>query len=406
MAKVVLKNVSKVYSNGVRAASNIDLEIRDKEFLVLVGPSGCGKSTILRMIAGLEDITKGEIHIDEKLVNDVPPKNRNIAMVFQNYALYPHMTVRQNLTFGLKLHRHPPKVIEERVSKAAEILGIFDLLDRKPRAISGGQRQRAALGRAIVRQPAVFLFDEPLSNLDAKFRVQMRTEIKKLHQRLQTTMIYVTHDQIEAMTMGERIAVIKQGTIQQLSTPTVLYHQPVNKFVAGFIGSPPMNFFEGKINSRGENLYFQGANLQIKVSTLHISKLNSREGKEIILGIRPEDIYPVKSRETGISPEVKLFNGVNSVKSEKPFNRAKLFNRVNLNISPKEESVVHSKLEIIEPMGADTFLSFSAGKENFNVRVESAQVAPEKLRAGEDINLIFNSERCHYFDPQSEETIV
>ena len=370
MAKVVLKNVSKVYPNGVRAASNIDLEARDKEFLVLVGPSGCGKSTILRMIAGLEQITTGEIYIAGRLVNDVPPKDRNIAMVFQNYALYPHMTVRQNLTFGLRLHRHPRKVIEERVSNAAEILGIFDLLDRKPRVLSGGQRQRAALGRAIVRQPLVFLFDEPLSNLDAKFRVQMRTEIKKLHQRLQTTMLYVTHDQIEAMTMGERIAVIKDGTIQQLSAPSVLYYQPVNKFVAGFIGSPPMNFFKGRIVLQNKNLYFQGNGILSKVSTLHISKLNSKEGEEITLGIRPEDIY------LGISSLIK------------------------------EESPVRSKLEIIEPMGADTFLSFSAGKDNFNVRVESAQVAPEKPRIGEDIDLIFNSERCHYFDPQSEETVV
>lgn len=372
MAKVVLKNVFKIYPNGVQAARDIKLEIKDKEFLALVGPSGCGKSTILRMIAGLEDATKGEIRIGEKLVNNVPPKDRNIAMVFQNYALYPHMTVRQNLTFGLKLHKHPPKVIKERVSKTAEILGISDLLDRKPRVLSGGQRQRAALGRAIVRQPSVFLFDEPLSNLDAKFRVQMRSEIKKLHQRLQTTMIYVTHDQIEAMTMGERIAVVKQGTIQQLSTPTVLYHQPVNKFVAGFIGSPPMNFFEGKINSQGENLYFQGVGFRIKVSALHISKLNGRRDKEITLGIRPEDIHPAESTA----------------------------------LDAAKEFIVHSKLEIIEPMGADAFLSFSVGKKNFNVRVESTQVALEKLKIGEEIDLIFNIKRCHYFDSQSEEAIA
>ncbi|OQX52904.1 MAG: glycerol-3-phosphate ABC transporter ATP-binding protein [Candidatus Omnitrophica bacterium 4484_213] len=395
MAKVILKNVSKVYPNSVRAASNVNLEVRDKEFLVLVGPSGCGKSTILRMIAGLEDVSEGEIYIGERLVNEVPPKDRDIAMVFQNYALYPHMTVRQNLTFALRLHKHPPKVIEERVSKTAEILGIFDLLDRKPRALSGGQRQRAALGRAIVREPLVFLFDEPLSNLDAKFRVQMRTEIKKLHQRLQTTMLYVTHDQIEAMTMGERIAVIKEGRVQQLSTPALLYHQPVNKFVAGFIGSPPMNFFEGKIDCREGNLYFQGASFQIKVSRLHVNRLDSKEGKEVTLGIRPEDIYPVKSPDTSGGGAAKpLFNG------------AKLLNRMNLNTSSKEENIVRSKLELIEPMGAETFLSFSVGKESFNVRLESAQIAPEKLKVGENIDLIFNSERCHYFDPRSEEAIV
>jgi len=409
MAKVILKNVSKVYPNGVRAASNINLEVRDKEFLVLVGPSGCGKSTILRMIAGLEDVSEGEIYIGERLVNDVPPKDRDIAMVFQNYALYPHMTVRQNLTFALRLHKHPPKVIEERVSKTAEILGIFDLLDRKPRALSGGQRQRAALGRAIVREPLVFLFDEPLSNLDAKFRVQMRTEIKKLHQRLQTTMLYVTHDQIEAMTMGERIAVIKEGKVQQLSTPALLYHQPVNKFVAGFIGSPPMNFFEGKIDCREGNLYFQGASFQIKVSRLHINKLDSKEGKEVTLGIRPEDIYPVKSPDTSVGGAAKpLFNGVNPVKFPASGGgispSVKLFN--SLNTSSKEENIVRSKLELIEPMGAETFLSFSVGKESFNVRLESAQIAPEKLKVGENIDLIFNSERCHYFDPRSEEAIV
>ena len=282
-------------------------------------------------------------------------------------------------------------------------------MDRKPRALSGGQRQRAALGRAIVREPLVFLFDEPLSNLDAKFRVQMRTEIKKLHQRLQTTMLYVTHDQIEAMTMGERIAVIKEGKVQQLSTPALLYHQPVNKFVAGFIGSPPMNFFEGKIDCREGNLYFQGASFQIKVSRLHINRLDSKEGKEVTLGIRPEDIYPVKFPDTSVGGAAKpLFNGVNPVKFPASGGgispSVKLFN--SLNTSSKEENIVRSKLELIEPMGAETFLSFSVGKESFNVRLESAQIAPEKLKVGENIDLIFNSERCHYFDPRSEEAIV
>ncbi len=370
MAEVILKSVSKIYPNGVKAANNIDLKIKDKEFLALVGPSGCGKSTILRMVAGLEEISSGDIYIGEKLVNNIAPKDRNIAMVFQNYALYPHMTVRQNLVFGLKLHRHPPKVITKRVAEAAEILGISDLLNRKPRVLSGGQRQRAALGRAIVRQPSVFLFDEPLSNLDAKFRVQMRSEIKRLHQRLQTTMIYVTHDQIEAMTMGERIAVIKEGTIQQLSTPVALYHQPVNKFVAGFIGSPPMNFFEGRIIPQNKNSYFQANNMQIKISCSHLKKLESMKEKEIILGIRPEDIY------------------------------------LNISSLAKEETAIRSRLETIEPMGADIFLSFSINEKNFNVRVESAQIDPQKLNVGENMDLIFNSKKCYYFDCQTEEAIA
>ncbi len=370
MAKVILKNVSKIYSNGIRAVNNINLEVKNKEFLVLVGPSGCGKSTILRMIAGLEEISKGEVYIEEKMVNNISPKDRNIAMVFQNYALYPHMTVFQNLAFGLRLHKHSSKVIKKRVSQAAEILGIDNLLGRKPRALSGGQRQRVALGRAIVRQPAVFLFDEPLSNLDAKFRVQMRAEIKKLHQRLKTTMIYVTHDQLEAMTMGERIAVVKQGTIQQLSSPSVLYYKPVNKFAAGFIGSPPMNFFKGKINSQEKNLYFQEDNFQIKISPQHINKLNSMAEKEIILGIRPEDIHLSSSSLV------------------------------------KEENIVRSKLEVIEPMGADTFLNFKINSKTFVVRVKSSHSTLEKLRVGENKDLIFNSERCYYFNPQAEETIV
>ena len=249
MARVELKELCKVYSGNVPAVKDANLVVNDKEFVVLVGPSGCGKSTTLRMIAGLEEITSGAIRIGDILVNDVPPKNRDIAMVFQNYALYPHMTVYKNMAFGLILRKYPKKEIERRVHEAAEILGITELLDRRPKALSGGQRQRVAVGRAIVRQPKVFLFDEPLSNLDAKLRVQMRAEISKLHTRLQSTMIYVTHDQVEAMTMGDRIVVMLDGVIQQVAPPLELYHHPVNRFVAGFIGSPPMNMIEGKLIS-------------------------------------------------------------------------------------------------------------------------------------------------------------
>ncbi|MBI4971721.1 MAG: sn-glycerol-3-phosphate ABC transporter ATP-binding protein UgpC, partial [Candidatus Omnitrophica bacterium] len=266
MASVVLKGVEKIYSeNNVIAVKDVNLEIKDKEFVVFVGPSGCGKSTTLRMIAGLEEISRGEIYIDNQLINDVPAKNRDIAMVFQNYALYPHMTVYDNLSFGLKLRRYPPKEIERRVREAADILGIAQYLDRKPKALSGGQRQRVAVGRAIVRKPKVFLFDEPLSNLDAKLRVQMRMELQKLHNRLQTTMIYVTHDQIEALTMGDRIVVMKDAEIQQIAAPIELYENPINKFVAGFIGSPPMNFLNGRIVLKSGHYYFHDQGLVVKI---------------------------------------------------------------------------------------------------------------------------------------------
>jgi len=250
VASVKLENIRKEYEGGVVAVKDVNIDIADKEFVVLVGPSGCGKSTTLRMIAGLEDISSGTISIDGSIVNDVPPKDRDIAMVFQNYALYPHMTVYENMAFGLKLRKYPKAEIESRVREAAQILGIEEYLDRKPKALSGGQRQRVAVGRAIVRKPKVFLFDEPLSNLDAKLRVQMRTEISKLHHSLQATMVYVTHDQTEAMTMGDRIVVMKDGIVQQTNTPLNLYHDPLNKFVAGFIGSPAMNFLEGTIRKK------------------------------------------------------------------------------------------------------------------------------------------------------------
>ncbi|HET9869293.1 MAG TPA: sn-glycerol-3-phosphate ABC transporter ATP-binding protein UgpC, partial [bacterium] len=265
MAKVILKDVNKMYGNNVVAVNNVNIEIADKEFLILVGPSGCGKSTTLRMVAGLEELSGGEIRIDDVLVNDVPPKDRDIAMVFQNYALYPHMTVFENMAFGLKLRKYPKEEIKQRVHEAANILGIQELLNRRPKELSGGQRQRVALGRAIVRKPKVFLFDEPLSNLDAKLRVQMRAEISKLHTRLQATMIYVTHDQLEAMTMGDRIAVMKDGFVQQIAEPITLYEKPVNKFVAGFIGTPSMNFMEGTLNKKRTGVYFNEENFEIKL---------------------------------------------------------------------------------------------------------------------------------------------
>src|ERR1035437_3835268 len=263
MAEVTLKNISKVYDGGKPAVKDVNIEIKDKEFVVLVGPSGCGKSTTLRMIAGLEEITSGEIFIDGKKVNDVSPKDRDIAMVFQNYALYPHMTVFDNMAFGLKLRKFPKQEIKTRVTDAAKILGLEDFLQRKPKALSGGQRQRVAVGRAIVRKPKVFLFDEPLSNLDAKMRVQMRAEISKLHVRLEATMIYVTHDQVEAMTMGDRIVVMKDGIILQVATPLDLYENPANLFVAGFIGTPPMNLFEGVIRRAAEGWIFDGETQQV-----------------------------------------------------------------------------------------------------------------------------------------------
>ena len=297
MAKVSVQNVYKIYpgdkGQDVTAVKDVSLEIADREFVVLVGPSGCGKSTTLRMIAGLEEISKGDIYIGDKRVNDVAPKDRDIAMVFQNYALYPHMSVYDNLAFGLKLRKFPKPEIKKRVVDAASILGIESLLDRKPKALSGGQRQRVAVGRAIVRQPKVFLFDEPLSNLDAKMRVQMRTEITKLHQRLQATMIYVTHDQVEAMTMGDRIVVMNEGVVQQNDAPLTLYNEPVNLFVAGFLGSPPMNFISGTLKQDGEKIRFseiEGGTIDVAFPATERPAAREFIGKEMILGIRPEDL--------------------------------------------------------------------------------------------------------------------
>ncbi len=288
MAEVVLQDVTKVYPGGVEAVREMNLSVNHGEFVVLVGPSGCGKSTTLRMIAGLEDITSGVISIGDVVVNDVPPKDRDIAMVFQNYALYPHMTVFKNMAFGLKLRKLPKKEIQQRVQDAAKILDIEELMDRKPSALSGGQRQRVAVGRAIVRNPAAFLFDEPLSNLDAKLRVETRAELKRLHRRLQTTTVYVTHDQEEAMILGDRVVVMRDGLVHQCDTPLGVYERPANRFVAGFVGTPPMNFLNGTLVSSNGRMYWQGADTRIRLDEEHARALADHSGKEVVLGIRPE----------------------------------------------------------------------------------------------------------------------
>jgi multiple sugar transport system ATP-binding protein len=364
MAEVTLKNISKVFDGGKAVVQNVNIEIKDKEFVVLVGPSGCGKSTTLRMIAGLEEITEGEIFIDGKKVNDVSPKDRDIAMVFQNYALYPHMTVFENMAFGLKLRKFPKQEIKTRVTDAAKILGLEEFLDRKPKALSGGQRQRVALGRAIVRKPKVFLFDEPLSNLDAKLRVQMRTEISKLHHSLEATMIYVTHDQTEAMTMGDKIVILKDGVVNQIESPLNLYNFPSNKFVAGFIGSPSMNFISGQIiNNNGLTFKSEGGQLELKLSSNYEKKLSSYINKDIWLGIRPEDIYDIHAINERLS-----------------------FNKVDV------------KLEVVEPMGNEIFLYFPLDGIQFTARIP----AREKPEPGKKSSLYFDTDKLHFFDTQSE----
>jgi len=367
MAEVILRNVTKNYPPDVIAVNDMTLEVKDKEFLVLVGPSGCGKSTTLRMIAGLEEVSRGEIFINERRINDVPPKDRDIAMVFQNYALYPHMTVYKNLAFGLKLRRFPKAEIEKRVREAAQILGISDLLDRKPKALSGGERQRVAVGRAIVRKPQVFLFDEPLSNLDAKMRVQMRAEISKLHSRLQTTMIYVTHDQVEAMTMGDRIVVMQDGIVQQIAEPLELYDHPANRFVAGFIGSPPMNFISGVIEGEDADLVFTDGMLRIKVPRKLRDKV-SPAGRRAIFGIRPEDFYDPTFRAEALG----------------------------------ESAMIAAKVELIEPMGAELYMYLSTGRSNLIARLD-AHVAAE---IDEVKPLRMNMDKCHFFDAETDNAIV
>ncbi len=367
MAQVSLKDVSKMFPDGTKVVNNFSLGVENKEFMVLVGPSGCGKSTTLRMIAGLEEATSGNIYIGDKLVDEVPAKDRDIAMVFQTYALYPHMTVFENMAFGLKLKRYPKNEIIQRVNDAAEILSIKHLLKRKPKELSGGERQRVAVGRAIVRKPKVFLFDEPLSNLDAKLRVQMRTEIKKLHTRLQTTIIYVTHDQIEAMTMGDRVTVMKSGVIQQVADPITIYDHPKNKFVAGFIGSPPMNFMSGKLIKKNGKIYFSEGKILVKLVEEMVSKVAGYVGKELVFGIRSEDIYD------------KLF-----VSESSP------------------ENTLRVTCEVVEPMGSEVYLHLNTGKHTFIARVG----AHDRPQVNADIDMVFDMSKVHFFDKDTEETIV
>lgn len=369
MASLQLKNIYKTYPGGFTAVKDFNLDIEDKEFVILVGPSGCGKSTTLRMIAGLEEISDGELYIGDKLVNDVAPKDRDIAMVFQNYALYPHMTVFENMAFGLKLRKVPKDEIKRKVHEAAQILDIEHLLDRKPKALSGGQRQRVALGRAIVREPKVFLMDEPLSNLDAKLRVQMRTEIGKLHKRLQTTFIYVTHDQTEAMTMGSRIVVMKDGIVQQVDSPANLYTNPCNVFVAGFIGSPQMNMLTAKLELRDDGAYLINDNMNIKLPEGKGKRpeLQEYNGKEILVGIRPEDIH-----------------------DEEAF------------LSSMADSTVSVSVELTEMMGAETFLYLKLGETQMTARVNPRTNAQH----GDNIKVAFDTNKLHLFDKDTELVIM
>ncbi len=367
MAAVRLVNVSKVYPGNIRALNSVNLNIKSQELLVLLGPSGCGKTTTLRLIAGLETVTQGEIYIKDQRVNDLPPKERNIAMVFQNYALYPHLSVRDNLAFGLKLRHYPEEEIRKRVGEAADLLGIAPLLDRYPRSLSDGERQRVALGRAIVRRPEVFLFDEPLSNLDAKLRVRMRSELSRLHRRLKTTMIYVTHDQAEAMTLGERLAVIHEGTLQQLADPLTLYDHPVNRFVAGFIGNPPMNFIEGTLFRRDGKFYFNEGGFQIRIAEEMAPKLAPYEDKGVTLGVRPEDLHD------------KL------VVSE---------------ASP--ENTVKATVELVEPTGSEWALHLKSTHHSFTARLENRH-PPE---VNQDIELVVDTTRIHFFDQTTGVSIV
>ena len=366
MATLKLKNINKVYPNGVQAVFDFNLDIRDKEFIVFVGPSGCGKSTTLRMIAGLEEITSGELYIDDELVNDKAPKDRNIAMVFQSYALYPHMTVYDNMAFGLKLRKMPKDIINEKVNEAAEILGLTPYLKRKPKALSGGQRQRVALGRAIVRNAKVFLMDEPLSNLDAKLRVQMRGELIKLHNNIETTTIYVTHDQIEAMTMASRIVVMKDGYIMQVGAPKEIYDNPNNMFVAGFIGTPPMNFIRGKVE---RDQWFVAGDHKIMVPNdkFEIVRSNGMVGKEIVLGIRPEDIHD---------------------------------DQIVHDTYPN--SVIDIIVDVAELLGSETNLYTTINGNNVCASIN----ARAGVRIGDKMKLALDMNKCHFFNPEDEQRLV
>jgi multiple sugar transport system ATP-binding protein len=365
MASVTYDHVIKRFGE-VTAVNDLDIFIEDKEFLVLVGPSGCGKTTALRCLAGLEDITEGEIRIGDQVVNDVAPKDRDIAMVFQSYALYPHMSVYDNMAFGLKLRKYPKDEIKRRVDEAAGILGIESLLDRKPRQLSGGQRQRVALGRAIVREPKVFLLDEPLSNLDAKLRVQTRTEITKLHQKLQTTFIYVTHDQTEAMTMASRIAVMNYGVLQQIDTPQSLYDHPDNLFVAGFIGSPAMNFFDAKINVNGSDVLVETEAFSVKIPENKSDVYQEYNGKSVVFGLRPEDIYDPKYEAPGIIGEQ-----------------------------------VEGTVEVTELMGNEIFVFLKSGENDYVARIDPRT----NFRMGDKVNVTFNMGNMHIFDKETEKAI-
>ncbi|MCL2707523.1 MAG: sn-glycerol-3-phosphate ABC transporter ATP-binding protein UgpC [Defluviitaleaceae bacterium] len=369
MASLKLKNIVKKFPNGVVAVSDFNMDIADKEFLILVGPSGCGKTTTLRMIAGLEEITEGELYIGDKLMNDVAPKDRDIAMVFQNYALYPHMSVYDNMAFGLKLRKTPKAEIEKRVHEAANILGIEHLLDRKPKALSGGQRQRVAMGRAIVREPRVFLMDEPLSNLDAKLRVQMRIEITKLHQKLQTTFIYVTHDQTEAMTLGTRIVVMKDGLIQQVDSPVNLYNKPNNLFVAGFIGSPQMNLMDAVVEKSGDGVFLKFGDYSVKLTDSKAKAVidGGFDGKTVIMGIRPEDLH-----------DEEMF------------------------ISSSNDSVVEADVEVTELLGAEVnlYLTCAGNPLTAVVNPRSTAKANDRIKIAIDVNKI------HVFDKETEVTIT
>jgi multiple sugar transport system ATP-binding protein len=362
MSGVNFDHVTKRFGE-VTAVNDLNLEIEDKEFLVLVGPSGCGKSTALRCLAGLEEISDGQILIGDRVVNDVPPKDRDIAMVFQSYALYPHMSVYDNMAFGLKLRKTPKDEINQRVQEAAKILGIEMLLDRKPKQLSGGQRQRVALGRAIVREPAVFLFDEPLSNLDAKLRVQTRAEITKLHQRLGTTFMYVTHDQVEALTMADRIAVIRDGILQQSDSPQNLYDNPVNVFVAGFIGSPAMNFFDASLTGTADEMYIDAGVFRLKVTDKIKSRLSDGVGKKVIFGIRPEDIFHPQYVAAGINAEK-----------------------------------VEATVDVTELMGNEIFVYLMSGETSYIARIDPRG----HLHTGDKIEMVFNGDNIHLFDAEAE----
>jgi multiple sugar transport system ATP-binding protein len=366
MKKLVLKNVTKRFGQVV-AVNGVDLDIDDQEFIVLVGPSGCGKTTALRMIAGLEEIDEGEIYINDQLVNDVPPKARDIAMVFQSYALYPHMTVSQNMAFSLKMRKIPKDERVLLVNEAANILGIEELLDRKPRQLSGGQRQRVALGRAIVRKPEVFLFDEPLSNLDAKLRVQMRTELKKLHQRLQATIVYVTHDQVEAMTMGDRIVIMKEGTIQQIGTPLRLYNRPKNIFVAGFVGSPAMNFMRCRIKEEKAQFFMDTGDFRLQLTDRIVEKVRAAAGQEFTFGVRPEDFRERRSD------------------SASPY-----------------KGRIKATVEVVETLGRELFLDLSSGEHSLTAIVG----ADTSVRPKTEIELEINMEKIHLFHIETGEAVV